>query len=164
MTPHQALGVAVRLFAIWLAIYVAHELLGFYIAGRERADASAVPIIAAISCLMVVFLAILWFFPRTIARRILPASNDTVAPTSSPQIWLSVGSSLIGLWLVASAVAPLLRNLTVMYLFRSESVDMTGLRSGLVYYFIQFIVGLALIAGAEGIKRFLWWARNAGPD
>ena len=84
-----------------------------------------------------------------------PASQDT---------WLIVGSSLIGLWLVASAGPGLFRNLFVMFVFRSENVDMTGVVSGVVYLFAQVAVGAVLIFGANSIRRFILWARYAGPE
>lgn len=164
MTPHQTLAVAVRLFALWLALVAARELIGGYIVGRERDDAYVLPIVAIIAIVTVVFVVILWFFPRTIARGLLPSVTDTPAKPSTPEVWFAVGSSLIGLWLLASAVPGVLRNLSVMYLFRSESVDTSGLISGLVYLLVQFIVGAALIAGANGIRKIVWWARHAGPD
>lgn len=162
MTPHQTLAVAVRLFAILLALYAGREFLGFYIAGRERDEAYVLPIVAVASVLTVVLVAVLWFFPKSIARGLLPLSGDTPAKASAPDEWLAFGSALIGLWLVASAVAPLIRNLLVMYIFRSESMDKSGLTSGLLYYALQFAVGTALIFGANGVKKFIAWARTAG--
>jgi hypothetical protein len=54
--------------------------------------------------------------------------------------------------------------LSVMYLYRSDSIDMSGLISGLIYLLAQIIVGVLLVVGANGIRRFVWWARHAGPD
>lgn len=162
LTPHQTLAVAVRLFAILLALYAGREFLGFYIAGRERDDADALPVVAVASVLTIALVIVLWFFPKSIARGLLPLPNDAPAKASAPDVWLAVGSSLIGLWLVASAVTPLMRNLLVMYIFRSESMDKSGLTSGLLYYALQFVVGAALIFGANGIKNFICWARTTG--
>jgi hypothetical protein len=163
VTPHQTLAVAVRLFAIWFAIYVARELLGFYAAGREHTDPHSLKIAVTVSIVAILFLVVLWFFPRSIARGLLSLSSETPAQPSAPDIWIAIGSSLIGLWLVASAVPALIRNPLLMYLFRSESMDMSGLRSGLLYYLVQFLVGIGLIFGANGIRKFIVWARNAGP-
>jgi hypothetical protein len=164
MTPNQILAVAVRLFAIWFAIYVAREMLGLYVSGRERGDPYSLAIVATVSILAVLFLVVLWLFPKTIARGLLAVSSDAPAQPASPEIWFAMGTSLIGLWAMASAVPALVRNSLVMYLFRSESVDMSDLRSGMLYYLVQFVVGLGLIFGANGIRKFIWWARNAGPD
>ena len=164
MTPHQSLAVAVRLFAIWLAIYVARDMLGLYVLGRKQGDPHSLAIAVAVSALAVLFLIVLWFFPRTITRGLLPVPSDAPPQRSSPEIWFAAGSSLIGLWVMTSAVPALIRNLTVMYLSRSDSVDLSGLRSALLYYFVEFAVGVWLIVGAPGIRRFIWWARSAGPD
>jgi len=61
-------------------------------------------------------------------------------------------------------VPALARNSLVLYLFRSESVDMSGLRSGLLHYSIQFAVGVGLLVGANGLRKVFLWLRNAGPD
>jgi hypothetical protein len=161
MTPHQTLAVAVRLFAIWLTIYGARELLGFYIAAEEHGDRHSVMIVAAVILVTAAFLVLLWFFPRTIARGLLPLSGDTVAKPSPPEMWIAVGASVIGLWLVASALPALLRNGLVMYLFRAESLDRTGLTSGMIYYGIQLLVGLGLMLGVNGLRKLFLWARYA---
>src|SRR5438046_3213986 len=96
MTPHQTLAVAVRLFAIVFAIYIARELLAFYLSAREG-DPHALSILATVSVLAVLFLVGLWFFPRTIARGLLPLSSDTPAQPSPPDIRFATGSVLIGL-------------------------------------------------------------------
>src|SRR6266852_3182699 len=164
MTPHQTLAVAVRLFAIVFAIYIVRELLAFYVSAHERGGPYALAIAATVSVLAVLFLVVLWFFPRTIARGLLPLSSDTPAQPSPPDIWFATGSGLIGLCLMAFAVPALARNSLVIYLFRSESVDMSGLRSGLLYYSIQFVVGVGLLFGANGLRKVFLWVRNAGSD
>lgn len=162
LTPHQTLAVAIRLFALLLALYVGRELLGYYLAGRDSDDAHPAIIVAVVSIVAVVVFAVLWFFPRSIARGLLPLSSDRPAEPSTPDTWLAVGSSLIGLWLMASAVPALMRNALVLYFFRAESIDRSGLLSGLLYYVLQFAVGAALILGANGIRNFIAWARLTG--
>ncbi len=163
MTPHQALALAVRLFAVWYALVIARELVAFFVSWRPQDDLQTVAIVIGASVFSAFILVILWFFPRSIARGLLPLSSDTPAQPSSQEMWFTLGTTLIGLWVVASAIPPILRNLTVMYLFRSERMDMSDLRSGLLYYFIELLVGLCLVFGAAGIRRFIWWARNVGP-
>ena len=164
MTPHQTLAVAVRLFAIWLALYALRELVGAYLAGRERSDPYILPVVAAVSAVTILLVITLWLFPKSIARGLLPLKDDGPVRPASQDTWLIVGSSLIGLWLVASAGPGLFRNLFVMFVFRSENVDMTGVVSGVVYLFAQVAVGAVLIFGANSIRRFILWARYAGPE
>lgn len=165
MTPHQALTVAVRLFAIVVALYVLREMAAFFIADRGRSEDSW-ELGVVFSVLTLALVGVLWFFPRSIARNLLPVSSETPAPPAHPDAWIGVGVSLIGLWLIVDAVPALMRNLLLMYLFRSErAMDMSGLRDGLLYYALEFIVGVALLFRANGIKRLILWARYAGsPD
>jgi hypothetical protein len=82
-------------------------------------------------------------------------------------MWFTLGTALLGLWFVASAITPILRNLSVMYLFRPELLnpeDIRALRSGLFYYGVEMALGLVLLFGATGIRKLIWRIRNAGPD
>jgi hypothetical protein len=161
VTPHQALTVAVRLFAILVALYALREFLGFAFARSEYLDASAVPVAAVFTVVALAVVTVLWFFPRSIARGLLPGSADTPAPPSPPDVWIGVGSSVIGLWLIATALPGLFRNTVIMYLFRPQSaLDTSGLRDGLLYLCAQLVVGILLVFGANGIRRLIVWAQD----
>jgi hypothetical protein len=162
MTPHQALALAVRLFAVWYALVITREFVAFFASWRPQDDPQTVALVIGASVFSALILAVLWFFPRSIARGLLPLSSDAPAQPSSQEAWFTLGTTLLGLWIVASAIPAILRNLTVMYLFQSERMDMSGLRSGLLYYGIELLIGLCLVFGAAGIRRFIWWARNVG--
>ena len=143
---------------------VLREVVSGYVVAREGNVASILPVVVIVGFVTVVLVVVLWFFPRSIARGLLPSEGDTPAKRAIPEVWFAIGTSLMGLWLVASAIPGVLRNLWVMYVFRSESVETDGLLNGLIFLFAQIIVGIVLIVGAEGIRRFIWWARHAGPD
>jgi hypothetical protein len=120
MSPHQALALGVRLFAIWFALVTVREVLGFIGTWRSWDDAQALLFLIGGSILTLGIVLALWLFPKSIARGLLPTSNDVSTQTSSYQMWFTLGTALIGLWFVASAIAPILRNLSVMYVFTSE--------------------------------------------
>lgn len=163
MSPHQTIAIAVRLFTIWLAIYWIRLIPGFYFEGLSQGDSSALAIAITASLFAVACLLVLWFFPRTIARGLLPSSSAEPVPTASPDMWFSVGSSLLGLFVMTSAVPALIRNLAVLFLTRSgELMDTSNLKFALFYYSIEFVIGIWLILGARGVKNFVAWARNAG--
>ena len=164
MTPNQTLAVAVRLFAIVFVIYVVRELLAFYVSGLPRGDTYLLPIVASVSVLASLFVVVLWFFPKTIARGLLSSSGEGPVQASPPDVWFATGSCLIGLWLMASALPALLRNPFVLYFFRNDPVDLSSLHSGLLYYSIQFVVGIGLLFGANGLRKVFLWARNVGHD
>ena len=164
MTPHQTLTVAVRLFAVWLALIVLREVVGGLISSRTPEYASLLPVIIVVGVVGLLLVVALWLFPRSIARGLLPSGADAPPEPSSPETWFATGTSLIGLWLIASSVPGVLRDLIVLYLFRAESIDKSGLQSGLIYFIAEAAVGALLIVGTNGIRRFVWWVRHAGPD
>jgi hypothetical protein len=134
---------------------------------RPQADSDALVFVVVGSVLSAIVLLILWFFPKSIARGLLPHSTDVPTQMLSYQMWFTLGTALLGLWFVASAITPILRNLSVMYLFRPELLnpeDIRALRSGLFYYGVEMALGLVLLFGATGIRKLIWRIRNAGPD
>ena len=82
MSPHQIIGVALRVFAVWLAVWVLSTLPGFSFAARGDAPAwrYALVFVALVSVLILA----LWFFPRTIAGKLLspPVSEPTTSASS----------------------------------------------------------------------------------
>ena len=82
-------------------------------------------------------------------------------------MWFTLGTALLGLWFVASAITPILRNLSVMYVFRPELInpeDLRSLRAGLLYYVVELVLGLCLLFGATGIRKLIWRIRNVSPE
>jgi hypothetical protein len=162
MTPHQTLAVAVRLFAIVIALYAARELFSFMAFG-QRDGAFSPALIVGVLLLFCAVAAVLRFFPKSIARGLLTSSNDTPAAPYAPDTWLAVGSALIGLWLAASALAILARSLILLFIYWPDAtIDRSGLLTGVLYGAAELVVGLALILGANGIRNFIVWAQTAG--
>ena len=164
MSPHQVVAVAVRLFAVWLAIYLirttpiyllsfgGHYTLGFVLAS------------AALTAIGFLIAAALWFFPLTIATRILPLAATTPAPAQPPEVWLSLGCFLIGLWMFATSVAGLIQNtFSLYYVDRSYGVEIpTEIKRGIFHEVLNVAVAVWLILGARGVRRLFTWAQNAG--
>jgi len=167
MAPYQVVTIAIRLFAIWLAIYVARVGPAFYIDTRKYNDTVVLAFGAAVAVAAVGLIIVLWFFPRTIARALLPGVSTAKPVASSPNDWLAVGCSLLGLWLLSLAVPGLVRYLIVLYLTQRQSEEISfdgGVHATAIYYALQICIGLWLIFGARGLKRLLEWARHAGPE
>jgi hypothetical protein len=165
MSPHQALALGVRLFAIWFALVTVREVLAFLGTWRSWDDSQALLFLIGGSIVTLGIVFVLWRFPKSIAQGLLPTSVDVPTQTSSYQTWFTLGTALIGLWFVASAIAPMLRNLSVMYLFTSElrnAEDLRLLKTGIFYYVVELVLGLCLLFGATGIANFISWARRAG--
>lgn len=72
MSPHQVAATAVRLFAIWLLIYCARTATALFAQLRAFDDAAVWGIAIAIELAVVAFVLVLWFFPRSIVRVLVP--------------------------------------------------------------------------------------------
>jgi hypothetical protein len=162
MTPHQVIAVVVRLFAIWVVIYVARTAPAFYHQLTSVNDTGAVITTVVISVVTILLVLLLWFFPRTVARSLLDAKVVAREEPASADTWFAVGCALIGLWLIVPALSSVIYKLSVLYLAQRDSeIDTTNLGLDLVYFGVEIAFGIWLLLGARGARKLFWWARDA---
>lgn len=157
MSPHQIVAVAVRLFAVWLAVTTIVSVPYLYTQLIEADFGSTSPITAAVFMAMLALgiVYVLWRFPLTIAGKLLTPSAQEPVESASPDLWLAMGCSIIGLWLLASHLPTLISMLVFGGIKEwSASVWLPNL-TGLA-------LGLWLVLGARGFRRLFWWVRRAG--
>jgi hypothetical protein len=87
MSPHQAIAVAVRIFAVWLAIYVVRTIPAFFIEGRG--DTSGLVTAAIVGLLTLGIALLLWAFPLITARKLLSSPVAGAASSATPDTWLA---------------------------------------------------------------------------
>jgi len=165
MTPHQTIAVGIRLFAVWLVIYFLGAAPGYY-TGFKKMDEQFAIISTAIALIIVGFIfLVLWFFPRTIAKGVLPKEVTTDPDPISTDRWFAVGVSLIGLWLLTEAV-PALARYALITLFSHRLPDTivtdANLYFNTIYYLVQFTLGVWLLLGAKGLRALVLKARYGG--
>ena len=165
MTPHQTIAVAVRLFAVWLIISLVLSLLELVAqpSGQSIPNGFVIVIVAVATVTALVTVG-LWLFPQTVARRLLatpsPQPPEGVASTS-PDTWLAMGCSLIGLWVLASALPSLIRDSVMLY-SSDATTDTSSVHHWLIHDLWQLLIAIWLMFGAEGFRQIFWWARHAG--
>jgi hypothetical protein len=157
VTPLQTVALALRLFAIWLAI----QALGYVVwfswgKSSQPADYAYVIFMSAFNAVVI---PALWFFPRIIAGKLLPSDEAQPQPSATADTWLAVGCTLIGLWTLAGAVPQLVFNVFDLYA-ESGHGDVQSwlvLRDALK-------VGIAvwLILGGKGVGKIFRWAQDVG--
>ena len=161
MTPHQFIAVVVRLFAIWYAIFLIKELPPSFITELEHTGA-IVPIKVGIALFLVLLGLLLWFAANPIARLIVPRpETETPLPWTEKRL-LTIGSSIVGLWVMLYALSPLIYYGTLWFL--SSKNQMPGWETGhtisLMTAFVVFALGVWLFVGARGL--WLVWSRLRG--
>ena len=158
MSPHQIIAVAVRLFAVWLAVTAIVSAPTFYMQLLEAEVSSTSSFAAAVFIAMLALgiVYVLWRFPLTIAGKLLTPSSQEPVESASPDLWLAMGCSIVGLWLITSH----LPTLVTMLVFG-------GIGEWSVSVWLPNLTGLALglwlVFGARGFRKLFWWARHAGP-
>jgi hypothetical protein len=159
MSPLQTVSVALRIFSIWLGLYVIRTLssIAFLRHGDEPGLWAALAFIAITALIA----ACLWFFPRSIAGKLLSPENAGQSASASPDLWLAMGCSLLGLWLLTTALPQLILQ-AYTALFTDSSISGSDLKYSVLYYVLNVTAAVWLVLGARGFRRVFWWAQNAG--
>jgi hypothetical protein len=161
MSPIQAVALGVRLFAIWLAIYCSRWAPYFYGQARDADDTVTIVIMIAIGALAFAAVLFLWFFPRTVARAILPAGDPIPVVPAGADAWFAVGCTLLGLWILSEVLPGLARNAAVaIYTSRANMTVPDGWGAGTLYYAVELVIGVWLMLGAAGVRGAIAWARG----
>lgn len=164
MTPIQAVGLGVRLFVIWCALYFGRAAPAYYLQARRFDDAAASVIAALMALVVVAVLAWLWFFPRTVARSLLPPGDSLALGALPEDRWLAVGCSLLGLWVLTDTLPGLLRQLYLLYHAQRTQVTLQDAPAALVYYLAELAVGAWLLLGARGVQTLWRRVRSRAAD
>lgn len=167
MSREDIVVVAIRLFAIFLlitALRFAAQAIGapFDIPIGDLiwgiALTAAVPLVAAV---------LLWFFPSSIATKLLPVMESPGTPISANGATaLDVGCTLIGLWLLASALADAgYWTIILMAAAHNDWADgalATEDIANIIATLLQVLVALWLLLGYRQILKVLHELRSHG--
>jgi hypothetical protein len=159
MSPLQAVSVAVRIFAVWLGLSVLRTAssLALFRHNEEPGLWTLVAFVAVTALLA----ASLWFFPSSIARKLLSPENARPGAAASPDLWLAMGCSLLGLWLLTSALPSLILQIYVLNYADPIASD-PELKRSVLYNLVEVAAAIWMIFGARGFRKLFWWAQNVG--
>lgn len=98
MKPIHYLGLVVRLFAIWLFISGVAEVVSFF-EMKSAGKASSMPsfIVMLITLIPIIASVYLWFFPLTVAQKLLGQEEKEFEPVN-PKSLLTIFVASIGLF------------------------------------------------------------------
>lgn len=141
MTPQQLIGIAVRLFAIWLGISsIAYfSTIPGSIASAQMPEGNSVAVAYTIGSACIGSGLFLWFFPMLVAHKLLPRTQHTNYLSFQAHELARVGCSLLGLWLFAKALPSL-----VWFVFRSFVVIDAGASFSALDAATKLEIGVAL--------------------
>lgn len=165
MTPLQTLAVTVRLSALWLFFYAIPNIISTYVSIKDYSGSEALhqPLLWAVGIILLTC-ALLWIFPLFIAKRILPISASFNSQTPEFENWFSVGCTLIGVWLLATALPSLLSYASVILLDKNPVYELFKTNPNwllnILFTAFKLIIGIWLFMGSKGLKRAVHWARH----
>lgn len=161
MSREDFVAIGTRLFAIYVALNL---LLGAVraapMAFQDGVTAWSLSFVLA-WVLTLLFCAALWVFPLTVARKLLPVMREPRSEQAiGASVALSLGLTLIGVWVLAFAVSSGIYWLTMILQVRELAA--TGYDwqpeqvANIVATLVEFVIGLWLIFGNAGLSRLLY--------
>lgn len=168
MSREDFVAVATRLFAVYVVLNL--MLQAAVSAPMLFSEGwSSLGIFFALLCLLVLLVCVLlWIFPLTVARKLLPVMTEPRSEQSvDASIALSLGLTLIGVWVFAYAlidsvywVALVIRS----YQSARSVVDWNPEEvANMVSTAVELAVGAWLVFGNAGIKRLIYRFRYGQP-
>jgi multisubunit Na+/H+ antiporter MnhB subunit len=157
VTPHQIVAVALRLFAVWLGLQALTTVPSFFtLNGFHSPNYGWVTFMLAITAVVIFAL---WVFPLTIAGKLIPRPERQAQPSATPDVWLAIGCTLLGLWTLTTAIPRLVYDY-VAWNAMSSYDDRSQLQHWVVYHLVELAIAVWLILGAKGVRKVFWWAQN----
>lgn len=168
MTPQQIVGLAARLFSIWIALS-AIQMLVFGLSADNQLNIDPTPAPYVIAGLELALACFLWFFPMFISHKLIPRTRFEDVLRVQPSEAVVVACVIFGLWLFVSRVLPsmsyyaALVAVTVKNGQRIADMDQS-LFMRLVSGLVEFGVVILLIVKSRAISAMLLAHRGRGGE
>lgn len=165
MNVAQIVALGIRLFCIWLAIYLLGRIPAVVFRYMQDGLGQLFMFDILVFILLMTVTIALWRFPLSIARKLLPETTlDQPIPLPLEQVQ-SAGFCLLGLWLLTEAI-PQVSYMAVLVYYATRPNPMIAFDpynyATTVHMLVEFGLGLWLLLGAKGLLKVLRWARQAG--
>jgi hypothetical protein len=160
MIKKEAVGIAVRLFAIFLGVYSLRFMSTMIpFAATSDSDSVTLNYVLILGAFPLLAAALLWRFPLTVATLLLPASTEQTEATALNANDMEVaGFSIVGLWVLASAIPDLFYWVTYAYAITHVDSGVGWLPDqigGAVSTVIELGVGFWLLLGSGGLLKMI---------
>lgn len=164
MNREDIVAVLVRLFAVYMLFVVIRTVPALAGAPVDSGGASATFAIAASLVATGLFTALLWFFPLTIARKLLPAATESPAGVAldARTTW-SLAICALGLWVLTGALTDAFY--WVVFFIRNREVGLElaqfspGEQAGMAATLVELVLGVVLTFGSSGLQALLFRLR-----
>lgn len=168
MRKEQIVGIAVRLFAIFLVLYTlryASSLLPY--AALPPPNNISFAFISTLALFPILAAVLLWFFPLSVATTLIPGikTKKQPAPLDAGGIEV-VAFSVMGLWALTTAIPDILYWIAFTYRVKSVGIGSPELSpeniGNIVATIAELVIGFWLLFGSRGLLGVVRRARQAG--
>jgi hypothetical protein len=169
MKPQHIVATCLRCLAIVWLLYSLSRINGILAYARSDTYVSVnTTAVWLLVVLQIAACAALWFFPMTIASKLIPGGVPQEASAEPPQLaeWQTLGLICVGLWGCAHAIPDIVFRVTLAALSFGDD-DRYGFlspqqKAGLASSIVELAISLWLVLGAQGLAAFLHKVRTAG--
>lgn len=159
MTPQQIVGLAARLFSIWLVI-LAMQVIGYGTGINNQPGIAPTNFhyyISGVICLLAIFL---WIFPMLVAHKLVPQTKFENVLRVPAQEAVVIACAIFALWLFLARVLPALAYYIPVFVVMTY--DKKPIWGSEEFHFmrlaplvIELSVALLLTFKSHAISRFL---------
>jgi hypothetical protein len=161
MSPTQVVAIAVRLFAVLIAVFtLGNGFTALYMLTGDQATLGVAVVVLLTVSVPLIIAVLLWTFPMTVAGKLLPRTRaDAPAPVWHASDVQAAALAIIGMWLVIDMLLNTIYWIVFLMNRRSgyfADIPLSPENIGdMVSTAAQLVLGLALILGAHGLTRML---------
>lgn len=167
MSREDVVAIASRLMAVYLLVSLSRGVVDvIQIIGEGMHWA---PLQLSVMFLQLLAATVLWFFPLSVARALLPAMSEPRSETHiGPSLALSLGLTLIGAWFVVNALVDAGYWIGIYLHMKANPIDVLSNASlfrvpdttaSIIATVVQLVIGVALVLGAAGLQRLIFRMR-----
>ncbi|MGH8085442.1 MAG: hypothetical protein ACREPV_09220 [Lysobacter sp.] len=162
MSREDFVAIAVRLFSIYLLLSTIRYVPGAVQLFSQDQGIVWASLYGFILILGFFVCVLLWFFPLSVARKLLPVMHEPRSEQSlDASTAMSVGITLIGIWVMAFGLVDAIY--WIVLFVRAQQVDTTAYFewlpdqiAGMVATAAEVLLAAWLIFGSRGVKRLIY--------
>jgi hypothetical protein len=158
MTPQQIVGLAARLFAIWLVI-TAIQAFGMATAMGEQPGATSTAVPYGFAALFLAAAIFLWLFPMAVAHKLVPRTRFENTLRLPAHEVLVVACVVLGLWVIVARAVPAVAYYVSVAAFWLKNGQPIGTLQqsqhiGFLIGLIHLAIGLFLVLRARQVAAY----------
>lgn len=167
MSREDVIAVASRLFSVFLIVNTIRWVTGALFAADAVPHTAAFVVLMTAACVAsLAAAALLWYFPLTVAGKLLPVMKEPKPPVDPvSRTALELALTAIGFWVLATVLADLTYWIALLaYLLGAEGA--VGLdshqKASIAALVVELALGFWLILGSRGLVELVQRLRYAG--